>query len=277
MLAPLVLAALAVTALWLLVPAFERSFIYYPSRVPRDFPVPTLAHADLSEFDIVPEGGPRLGVWWAATRSERIGVLYYLHGNGGSLYDRVHLVDSLAARGLDVLMIDYRGYGKSDGVPSERGLYADAEAGLQWLTSERGLPVGQIVLLGKSLGSAVAIELATRHQFAALIVESGFTSVRDMGRIATPFVPGPLYGIMSHRFDSIGKIAQVQSPVLVVHGTQDDLVPVEMGRRLYEAAPEPKRWAAVEGGGHDDLALAEGGAAYDRIAAFVREALAAPR
>jgi pimeloyl-ACP methyl ester carboxylesterase len=197
--------------------------------------------------------GVNLNAWHVCTDAPRVGTLLFFHGNGGNLSHRAGHVEGMAAQGLDVLLLDYRGYGKSGGVPSERCLYADAEAAYAWLVGERGVSPEEIVLFGESLGAAVATEMATRHDAAALVIESGFTSVREVGKMAYPFLPGFAFDRLGHRYDSLGKLPGIRVPVLVVHGGSDEIIPVEMGRRLFAAANPPKHWMQIEGAGHNDL------------------------
>ena len=155
---------------------------------------------------------------------------------------------SLRARGLGVFLAEYRGYGGLAGSPSEKGLYADGEAALAEL-GRLGVPPARVVLVGRSLGSGVAVELATRHRVAAVVLVSAYTSIVDMGRtVAGPLAPL----VVRDRFDSLSKIARVASPVVLLHGTRDDVVPVEMGRRLAAARPGA-RWVEVPEATHNDF------------------------
>lgn len=277
MLTLLLLAAVVLVLGWLLLPHAGRSLIYYPGRVAENYPVPALEHADVTEIELYAEDGVRLSGWWASTRHERAGTILYMHGNAGSLHGREDILEALTSRGFDTFMIDYRGYGKSGGSPSEVGLYRDAEAAARYVEDDQHVPLERVVLVGKSLGSAVAVELATRRRFAGLVVESGFTSVRDMGRLSMPWIPGFVYALIPDRFDALSKIARVRSPVLVIHGSADDLTPVAMGRRLFDAAPEPREWLLIEGGGHDDPASPGEDATHGGIADFARSVLTASR
>ena len=176
--------------------------------------------------------------------------------------------------GADVLLLDYRGYGLSSGTPSEPGTYADARAGLRYLVEERGFREDRIVVFGRSLGGAVAIDLAQDRPLAGLILESTFTSVRDLAQVilpfAAPFVP--------NRFNSASKIAGLRAPLLVFHGDQDEIVPYEMGRQLFEAAPEPKAFQTIRGAGHNDTTVVGGQPYFARIRGFLDQtAPAAPQ
>ena len=175
-------------------------------------------------------------------------VALYFHGNAEAAAQNLPLAESLHARGLGVFLAEYRGYGGLAGSPSEKGLYADGEAALAEL-GRLGIPTARVVLVGRSLGSGVAVELATRHRVAAVVLVSAYTSIVDMGRtVAGPIAPL----VIRDRFDSLSKIVRVSSPVVLLHGTRDDVVPVEMGRRLAAARPGA-RWVEVPEATHNDF------------------------
>ncbi len=175
-------------------------------------------------------------------------VILYFHGNAEAAAQNLPLAEALGARGLGVFLAEYRGYGGLAGAPSEKGLYADGEAALAEL-GRRGAPAARVILVGRSLGSGVAVELATRHRVAAVVLVSAYTSIVDMGRT----VAGPLASlVMRDRFDSLSKIARVASPIVLLHGAHDDVVPVEMGRRLAVARPGA-RWVEVPEATHNDF------------------------
>lgn len=175
-------------------------------------------------------------------------VILYFHGNAEAAAHNLPLADALRSRGLGVFLAEYRGYGGLGGSPSEEGLYADGEAALDAL-GRLGVPASRVVLAGRSLGSGVAVELATRHTVAAVVLVSAYTSIVDMGRI----VAGPLAPLfVRDRFDSLSKIGRVGAPVVLVHGRRDDVVPVSMGRRLAAARPDA-RWVEVPEATHNDF------------------------
>jgi len=198
-------------------------------------------------------------------RSER--ALLFLHGNAGNASHRLPNAAALARLGADVLLLDYRGYGLSEGSPSETGVYADARAGLAHLTDVRGVPPQRIVVFGRSLGGAVAVELAQERPLAGLVLESTFTSIDDMARRMV----GPLATFVGGGFASVERITRVRAPLLFFHGDRDSVVPIELGRALFAAAPEPKRFELIEGAGHNDT-VAVGGVAYlQKIGTFLDE------
>jgi fermentation-respiration switch protein FrsA (DUF1100 family) len=159
----------------------------------------------------------------------------------------------------DVLLFDYRGYGRSEGRPDEEGTYRDGRAAYNYLVRECGLAPDRIILFGESLGAAIAVQMATELQARALVLESPFTSIRDMARSVYPFLP--VGSLLRTRYDNLAKIQQVTVPLLVLHGTHDRTVPFAQGKRLFEAAREPKRFFGIEGAGHNDTFYV-GGEAY---------------
>ncbi|HEC17662.1 MAG TPA: alpha/beta hydrolase [Sedimenticola sp.] len=186
---------------------------------------------------------------WFIPAGEARGTLLFFHGNAGNISHRLDSVGLFHRLGLNVLIFDYRGYGRSSGKPSEAGLYRDAEAAWRYLTGERATPADEIVLFGRSLGGAVAVWLAGRVRPAGLIVESSFTSVPDMGAEIYPWLPVRL--LARNRFDSRARIGGVKVPVLIIHSRQDEIIPFRHGRRLFEAAAEPKQFLEIAGGHND--------------------------
>jgi len=218
---------------------------------PEPGPIPPPAGLPVERVGFASADGVRLTAWLVVPQVDTARWILVLHGNAGNLgtpgrpeHDR-----QLRELGFGVLALDYRGYGDSEGTPSEAGLYADARAAFDYLTSVRGVTPGRIVLYGHSLGSAVAIQLATQVPAAGLIIEGAFTSVPDRGAEVYPYVPVRL--IARNRFPSLGRMRHLRMPVLVIHGRDDSTIPIAHGRRLFEAAPEPRTFLEVAGG-HDD-------------------------
>ena len=168
--------------------------------------------------------------------------------------------------GLSVLLFDYRGYGKSEGSPSEAGTYRDAEAAYQYLTQTKKFPPENIILYGESLGNGVALETALRHPPRGLILDSAFTSIADMSHEIFPWLPARL--LLATRYDNLAKIPGIRRPVLILHSRDDGVVPFEMGRRLFEAAPQPKEFFAMKGS-HNEGYMDVGDAYPDAIRAFL--------
>ncbi len=195
-------------------------------------------------------------------------AILFLHGNAGNASHRLPNAAELARLGADVLLIDYRGYGMSEGTPSESGAYADARAGLAHLTEERGFPEQRIVLFGRSLGGAVAVDLARDRELAGVILESTFSSGADFAR---GMMGPPLAYLAKGRFDSASKIDRIRSPLLFFHGDRDGIIDYGLGRRLFELAPEPKQFETIAGAGHNDTVQVGGRPYFERIAQFPEE------
>jgi len=194
--------------------------------------------------------GAGLHGWFAGSPRPRATVLF-LHGNGGNISHRVQKMRIFHDMGLEVFVFDYRGYGRSKGTPSEKGLYKDAQAAYDYLVVERGVAPARLILYGESLGSAVAVQLATQNQAAGLILEGAFTCVADMSRRVFPFLPTFL---LRYRFDTLEKMRRVRAPLLVIHSHNDEVVPFSMGRRLFDAAhSDAKDFLAVYGGHNESF------------------------
>jgi len=196
--------------------------------------------------------GDRVHGWFLrATERPAVATVLHCHGNGGNLSSVVWVAQELTKRGFDTMIFDYRGYGRSEGrLTDEWGLYADAEAFYDHLVRDRGVRAEKIALYGQSLGTTAAIDLASRLPCGALIVESGLSSASDMGAVSFPWLPRQLHFLAKNRFESARKMASVKCPALIAHGTSDPVIPVDQGRKLYEAARVPKRLIIVEGGDH---------------------------
>jgi len=238
-------------------------FVFFPDR--RVGPPPP----GVEERWIVTEDGRRLHAWHVPARGAGP-VLLWSHGNAGNIDSRRDLLLALAGRGLGLLAYDYRGYGRSEGSPSEHGVYLDAAAAFDSLVT-RGTDPGAIVCFGESLGGAVSLEVATRRRCGAVITVSTFTRLADVARRHY----GPLGSLAGDRFDTLARLPRVSAPILVAHGDQDEIVPFELGERLFAAAPGPKRFFRITGAQHND-ALGRP-ALLDAIAAFAREAVAGRR
>jgi pimeloyl-ACP methyl ester carboxylesterase len=197
-------------------------------------------------------------------------AILFLHGNAGNASHRLPNALELSRRRANVLLLDYRGYGFSEGVPSELGAYADARAALAHLIHERGIPEHRVVLFGRSLGGAVAVELAQERALAGVILESTFSSASDVVHEILPPPFSWLAGALTRgRFDSRSKIPRLRCPLLFFHGDRDEIVPIAVGRRLFEAAPEPKTFETIFGAGHNDTIWVGGEPYFDRIEQFL--------
>ncbi|MFH1686927.1 MAG: alpha/beta hydrolase, partial [bacterium] len=172
-------------------------------------------------------------------------LVLFCHGNAGNISHRLETAEYLVGLGAAVVLFDYAGYGRSEGRPSEENTYADALAAYQWVLRETGFEADRVVIMGRSLGGAVAIDLAARVAARGLIVESAFTSALDMGRRMFPFVP--VAWLLRHHFDALSKIGVVNCPVLIVHSVDDEMIPYEMGQQLFQSARPPKQMVTISG------------------------------
>jgi fermentation-respiration switch protein FrsA (DUF1100 family) len=195
--------------------------------------------------------------------------LLWCHGNAGNISHRLENIALLLKKGINVFIFDYRGYGKSEGTVSEQGFYRDARAAWDCLLKEGSTTPSQIVLFGRSLGCAVAVDLALQVPAAGLILESGFPHLGTMARYHYPFVLSEKF--LSGRYDALSKITRVKMPVLVVHGTKDSIVPISLGRRLFQAAPEPKSFYEIPGADHNDTYIIGGEAYFQMIREAIRK------
>ena len=233
-------------AFLILVYLTQSSMLYLPGTAGRE-PTADPAALGLAFEDVhfATADGERLNGWLVQVPEAR-GTLLFFHGNAGNIGHRLDSISVFTDLGLNVFIFDYRGYGRSSGRPSEQGTYEDGAAAWRWLTRERGIAPQEIVLFGRSLGGAVAAELATRADAAGLIVESCFTSVPDLGAELYPLLPVRL--LSRFRYDTLAAIARVEMPLLVVHSRGDEIIPFRHGRRLFEAAREPKAFLEIAGG-----------------------------
>ncbi len=216
----------------------------------------------------------KLNGWFLHSRRESVtGTILYCHGNSGNLTHASHQAQKLAAEGFDVLIFDYRCYGRSDWkLPDERGINYDVQAAYDYLVQQRGVKPERLAIYGWSLGSAAAIDLASRQPSGALVVEAGLSSASDMARIKLPWLPRWLHWVGKNRFASVSKIARVRCPILVSHGTGDDVIPVEQGRRLYAAAHQPKDLLLIPGRTHW-VAKVDDPIYFDVVTEFINDSL----
>ena len=245
---------------------FEERFLFQPKR---DL-VGTPAERGIPFADVWFGPSASLHGWLIPGRS---GVtVLWLHGNGGNVSHRLDLLERLYwSLGASFLLFDYRGYGQSAGAPSEATMYADAREALAYLRTRPEGGGDSIVYFGKSLGTAVAVQLATEEPPDRLVLQSPFTSISDLASWNLPVFP--LGAFLRTRFPTIERIDRIRSPLLVIHGGRDTVVPIEHGRRLYAAAAEPKCLLVVEGAGHDDVASLGGRRYLESLTAFTEPRL----
>ena len=245
----------------------DRLFTYFPeSDVYQD---PGDRGLDYEDATFTTADGVRLHGWFVPGQGEITWV--WFHGNAGNISHRVDNLAELHRRlGVNIFIFDYRGYGRSEGRVSEEGTYLDAEAALAYVRSRQDVDHSRLVLFGRSLGCAVAAETALRTQVYAVILESGFTSIHAMARRHYAYLPG-IGSLVQTKYDCLAKIKNVHSPVMVLHGDNDDIAHHEMGRELFEAANPPKRFYTIKGAGHNDTYVVGGPAYYDALSGFLQD------
>ncbi len=252
-----ILAALFVKQRSLLYPASDRRT--------------TAAEAGLGGFQdliLATADGERLVAWWRPPQPGKALVLYF-HGNGGSLWSRRLRAHALTASGRGLLMISYRGYSGSTGTPTEAGLHMDARAAYDWIV--RSYEPARLVAYGESLGTGVAVRLASEASLAGLILDAPYTSTADVASLTYWYVP--VGWLMLDQFRSQDIITKVKAPILILHGTDDRIIPFTLGEQLYAAAPEPKRFIRIEGGSHTRNLEQGGMQAVDEFLAGVEAGL----
>jgi fermentation-respiration switch protein FrsA (DUF1100 family) len=242
----------------------ERSFIYFPDRdLVAD---PAYVGLPFEEVSFAASDGVQLHGWFVPGEKEVTWL--WFHGNAGNISDRLENLKLIHDElGVSVFLFDYRGYGRSEGMPSEEGTYRDGEAALAYLRSREDVEPDRIVYFGRSLGAGIAVELALSHPPFGLILESPVPSIAELARRHYPFLP--VWPLLRTRYDSLGKIGNIAVPLLVLHGDQDDIVPFAAGRKLFEAANEPKEFYTIRGAGHNDTYLVGGEEYFGVLQRFV--------
>lgn len=230
----------------------QERFLFFPESLPQDFDYSLPANAEEVFFDT--DDGARINaLWYRAENSnetdESSGVILYFHGNAGSLRTWKSVAPQILSTGYDLFIIDYRGFGKSTGTLSEKGLYADGRAAYRELLA-RGYEPEDIVVLGRSIGTGIACEIAATEEIRALILETPFTS---MVELATEYIPILPRLILNYKFENEKKAAKIDVPTLIIHGDQDEVIPIEHGRTIFDAFSEPRELALLAGAGHNDF------------------------
>ena len=243
----------------------QASMLYLPGVPGRQLEAtPEAVGLDYEDVWLDTSDGVRIHSWFVPADSTR--TVLYFHGNAGNISHRLYTIQQLHKLGLSVFIIDYRGYGESDGKPDEDGLYRDAEAAWQYLTDVRGIAAEDIVVYGRSLGGSLAAWLAAERRPGALVLDSSFTSVPDAGQEAYPWLPVRLLSRFRHA--TVEHVAKVNAPVLVVHSRTDDIIPFHHGKALFNAANEPKSFLELRGG-HNDAHLTSETAYVDGLGTFL--------
>jgi len=247
----------------------DQLFVYHPAPwEERDWA--RLSGLPLEEVWFRAQDGTRLFGWYVQAKGSPA-VLLWCHGNAGNIIHRLDNLASLYAFGLSVFLFDYRGYGRSEGTPSEPGLYQDALAAYELLVTGKHVPPDRLVIFGRSLGAAVAGDLASRLPSAGLILESAFPSVEALARHHYWGLPADWF--VSAQFNLAAKLRAVRRPILVIHGDRDRIVPLHMGQAVFEAAQPPKDWYVVRGAGHNDVVSVGGVSYFERFKRFVIDAI----
>ena len=250
----------------LLLRVFEDRFIFFPEPSRPSDQTPAQAGVQVEDVFITTSDGVKIHAWFAAAEGASRTVLYF-HGNAGNLSLRLPNIGWLQQLPANVLAVDYRGFGKSKGKSTEPGVYLDADAAYDYLVNERKIPPEQIVVLGQSLGSAVAVDVASKRQVSALILEAGFPSARRVAQQAMG-LPG-LSWIIRARFDSAAKLKTIRVPVLVAHCRQDSVMPYGLGEELHAAANPPKQFVSYPGDCHEPLYILDPDGYATRLREFL--------
>jgi fermentation-respiration switch protein FrsA (DUF1100 family) len=251
---------------YLFYPRIESFFIFFPET--RLDGTPEELELHYKEVCFTTEDGKRLHGWFFPLHGESPVVLF-CHGNAGNISHRLENVRLLVREGLQVFLFDYRGYGKSSGNPSEHGIYLDGLAAFDYVAKKEGIPPATIIPFGRSLGAAVAIEICLRREVRSLIIESAFTSTRDVARATPLFLP--VSYILPAHYNNLSKIGKINVSKLIIHGRDDEIIPFSMGQKLFEAAKAPKHFLPLEKAGHNDTFVVGGKAYFEALARFAYE------
>ncbi len=246
---------------------FQRKIIYYPYKLDKRFEFPMYV-PQLEEVFITCKDGYTINGLFAPGREDKPLILIF-HGNAGNITHRDFLLQEFNRLGCSVLLIDYHGYGKSEGTPSERNLYLDGEASLKWLWEEKNVKPEQTVIFAKSLGSGVAVEIATKRSFKGLILETPFSSTASVARSHFPYNCFPVGLLIIDKFDNISKIKNIHCPVLFIHGTRDKIIDKKESEKLFEQANIFKEMYLVEGADHNDIQFVEPQRYWDKISDWI--------
>lgn len=236
---------LFIILLFVVVYFFQRHFIYFPSK---EVPDRMVFHAeDMQQIELTTTDGIILNSWYKPAAENKPTILYF-HGNAGHIGHRMYLIRQFLSEGFGVFLLEYRGYAGNKGQPSEKGFYEDGRAAISFLFRQH-IESRRIVLYGESIGTGVAVQVASKFPVCALVLQAPFTSLAALSRYHYPWIMVPL----QDKFDSLSRIHKIKVPLLVLHGEQDTIVPYTQGQALFHSANEPKRWIGFSQKGHNDL------------------------
>jgi fermentation-respiration switch protein FrsA (DUF1100 family) len=246
----------------------ENRFIFHPDprvdQTPHDIGLP------FDDVFFTSADGVRLNGWFVPYPEAPITLLWF-HGNAGNISHRLENIKLLHDKvRVNVFIFDYRGYGRSEGTTSEKGTYLDGQAAIEHLRKRYGVETNNLVLFGRSLGAAVASEMAGRTDALALILETPFASIAEMARAIFPFLPiGPF---LKTKYDVLNKVRSIKSPLLVLHGDRDEIVPFRQGKEVFDAAPQPKAFYTILGANHNDTYLVGGDSYFQALRKHIESA-----
>jgi fermentation-respiration switch protein FrsA (DUF1100 family) len=248
----------------------QSSMIYYPNMPGRDLvATPENIGLNFQNVEFFTEDKVRLHGWFIPNKNAKRTVLFF-HGNAGNISHRLESIEIFHRLELNVFIIDYRGYGQSEGKISEKGTYRDAEAAWNYLINTQGINEQEIIIFGRSLGASIASWLASKHTPAALIIESGFTSVPSMGQRFYPFLP--IRWLTHFKYDTRQYVKNISCPVMVAHSKNDEIIPYDEGREIFDAAAEPKQFLEMRGG-HNDGFMVSGSTYIEGLRSFIYGAI----
>ncbi len=245
----------------------ERQIIYHPYKYPEGNWSSVSTTIFKEDVHFMAGDGVKLHGWYVPSTKAKATLLWF-HGNAGNITHRLDNIEMLRPLNLNIFIFDYRGYGKSEGAPDEKGIYSDSQAAYDWLVKDKNILPDQIILFGRSLGGICAVEVASKNPAAGIILESAFPSAQRMADKIFPILP--LGWAIKSRFDAISKVRNLELPKLFIHGTRDEIVPYEMGRELFSAAAEPKTFYDIPAAGHNDTFLVGGADYFNALGQFVK-------
>lgn len=243
--------------------------LFFPERFPSGDWVLASYSPEPREIAFTAADGTRLSGWLFVASRDQPPLLLWFHGNAGNITERAPVAEQIARRGVTVMLFDYRGFGRSEGTPTEQSVYLDAEAAWQYATSKLGADPERMVLYGESIGGPYAAKVASHHRPCAVVIENSFPSLRSAGRVIYPILPISL--VAKEGFTTLRWLNEAGAPVLVMHGRRDQVLPLSLGMELYDGLKVPKRLFLSETAGHGEIPWTEGSRYYDELLRFLHE------